>query len=156
MKNKYRNRGTAHDFLITCHVTMSVYILMRKTLQKAKYLREFVNLYILVDMDTKKILTVRFTDDRTGDSPMFIPLLNDALKNCVPQTSKSGHAGGSMRCSTYGDGAYASRDNLKACRDRNVTPLIKFKVSPTQMEKVQATCGAWQSEISLAALIPIE
>ena len=47
----------------------------------------------MVDVDTKKILVVQVTDDRTGNSPMLIPLLDDALKNCVPQTSESGHAG---------------------------------------------------------------
>ena len=72
----------------------------------------------------------------TGDSPMLIPLLNDALENCVPPASESGRAGGdSTRCSAYGDSAYASRDNLKACRDRNVTPFIKLKVSSTPKGK---------------------
>ena len=103
--------------------------------QKWQVRRGFVKLHILVDVDTKKILAVRVTDDRTGDSPMFIPLLDDALENCVPRTSESGHAGGSTRCSAYGDGAYVSRDNLKACRDRNVTPLIKLKVSSTPKGK---------------------
>ena len=103
--------------------------------QKWQVRRGFVKLHILVDVDTKKILAVRVTDDRTGDSPMFIPLLDDALKNRVPRTSESGRAGGSTRCSAYGDGAYASRDNLKACRERNVTPLIKLKVSSTPKGK---------------------
>ena len=89
----------------------------------------------MVDVDTKKILAVRVTDDRTGDSPMLIPLLDDALENCVPHASESGHAGGPTRYSAYGDGAYASRDNLKACRDRNVTPFIKLKVSSTPKGK---------------------
>ena len=97
--------------------------------------RRFVKLHILVDVDTKKILAVRVTDDRTEDSPMFIPLFDDALKNCVLQPSESGHAGGSTRCSAYGDGAYASRDNQRACRDRSVTPLIKPKVSSTPKGK---------------------
>ena len=83
---------------------------------KWKVRRGFVKLHVMVDVDTKKILAVQVTDDRTGDSPMLVPLLDDALENCVPQTSESGHAGGSTRCSAYGDGAYASRDNLKACR----------------------------------------
>ena len=34
----------------------------------------------MVDVDTKKILAVRVTDDRTGDSPMSIPLLDEALE----------------------------------------------------------------------------
>ena len=96
---------------------------------------------MLVDVDTKKILAVQVTDDRTGDSPMLVPLLDDALKNRIPQTSESGRADGSAKYSAYGDGAYASRDNLKACRDRNVTPLIKLKVSSTP--KGKGAGGVW-------------
>ena len=103
--------------------------------QKWQVRRGFVKMHILVDVDTKKILAVRVTDDRTGDSPMFIPLLDDALENCVDPASESSHADSSTRYSAYGDGAYASRDNLKACRERNVTPLIKLKVSSTPKGK---------------------
>ena len=106
--------------------------------QRWKVRRGFVKMHVLVDVDTKKILAVRVTDDRTGDSPMFIPLLDDTLENCVraaDPASESGHANGSTKCSMYGDGAYASRDNLKACKERNVTPLIKLKVSSTPKGK---------------------
>ena len=40
---------------------------------KWKVRRGFVKLHVMVDVDTKKILAV-LTDDRTGDSPMLIPL----------------------------------------------------------------------------------
>ena len=76
--------------------------------QRWKVRRGFVKMHVLVDVDTKKILAVRVTDDRTGDSPMFIPLLDDALENCVraaDPASESGHANGSTKCSMYGDGA---------------------------------------------------
>ena len=106
--------------------------------QKWKVRRGFVKMHILVDVDTKKILAVRVTDDRTGNYPMFIPLLDDALENCVRAADpapESSHADSSTRYSAYGDGAYASRDNLKACKERNVTPLIKLKVSSTPKGK---------------------
>ena len=60
--------------------------------QKWKARRGFVKMHVLVDVDTRKILAVRVTDDRTGDSPMFVPLLDDALENCVRPASESGHA----------------------------------------------------------------
>ena len=66
---------------------------------------------------------------------MFIPLLDGALENCVPRISEPCHGDGSMRHFTYGDGVYASRDNLKTCRNRNVTPLIKLKVRSTPNRK---------------------
>ena len=34
----------------------------------------------VVNVDTKKILAVQVTDDRTGDSPLLIPLLDEALE----------------------------------------------------------------------------
>ena len=95
-------------------------------------------MHVLVDVDTKKMLAVKVTDDRTEDLPMFVPLLDNALENCVraaDPTSESGHANSSTKCSMYDDGAYASRDNLKACKERNVTPLIKLKVNSTPKGK---------------------
>ena len=47
---------------------------------KWKVRRGFVKLHVMVDVDTKKILAVQVTDDRTGDSPMLIPLLDEALE----------------------------------------------------------------------------
>ena len=91
----------------------------------------FVKMHIVVDVDTRKILAVRITDDRTGDSPMFIPLPDDALENCVHPASESSHADSPARYSAYGDAAYASRDIIKACRERSVDPLIRLKVSST-------------------------
>ena len=44
MKNKYRDREVAHNFDHLPHdqTVMSVYIFMRKTLQKAKYLHKYL------------------------------------------------------------------------------------------------------------------
>ena len=99
--------------------------------QKWKVRRGFVKMHVLADVDTRKILAVRVTDDRTGDSPMFVPLLDDALENCVRPASESGHANGSARYSAYGDADYASRYIIKACRERSMDPLIRLKVSST-------------------------
>ena len=80
------------------------------------------------------------------------------LRNCVQTAdpaSESGHANGSTKYSAYGDGAYASRDNLKACKERNVTPLIKLKVSSTPKGKGAGDVWGMAVRTSLAALIPI-
>ena len=34
----------------------------------------------MVDVDTKKILAVQVIDDRAGDSPMLVPLLDEVLE----------------------------------------------------------------------------
>ncbi len=62
---------------------------------------------------------------------MFVPLLDGALENCVrvDPASESGHKDSSTKRSAYGDGAYASRDNLMACGKRDMVPFIKLKAS---------------------------
>ena len=85
---------------------------------KWKIRRGFVKLHVMVDVDTKKILAVQVTDDRTGDSPMLIPLLDEALEAVArtgqAQDSAAGPA--DAGCCLYGDAAYASRSNVTACR----------------------------------------
>ena len=87
----------------------------------------------MVDVDTKKILAVQVTDDRTGDSPMLIPLLDEALEAATrtgqAQDSAAGPA--DAGCCLYGDAAYASRSNVTACGDRGVDSRIKLRVNST-------------------------
>ena len=47
---------------------------------KQKIRRGFVKLHVMVDVDTKKILAVQVIDDRAGDSPMLVLLLDEALE----------------------------------------------------------------------------
>lgn len=64
-------------------------------------------MYVLVDIDIRKILAVRVTDNRMGDSPMLVPLFDEALESCVSPASRSGRASGPTRYSAYGDTADA-------------------------------------------------
>ena len=57
---------------------------------KWKIRRGFVKLHVMVDVDTKRILAVQVTDDRTGDSPMLIPLLDEALEVATRTASGAG------------------------------------------------------------------
>ena len=41
----------------------------------------------------------------------------------------------------HGDATYASKNNVKACRERGLDPLIRFKVSSTARGK--GTGDAW-------------
>ena len=45
---------------------------------KWKVRRGFVKLHVLVDVYARKIPAVQVTDDRIGNSPMLIPLLDGA------------------------------------------------------------------------------
>ena len=110
---------------------------------KWKIRRGFVKLHVMVDVDTKKILAVQVTDDRTGDSPMLIPLLDEALEvvTRTGQTQDSAAGPADAGCCLYGDAAYASRNNMTACRDRGVDSRIKLKVN--SMARGKGTGDAW-------------
>ena len=53
--------------------------------QKWKVRRGFVKIHILADIETKKIIAVMVTDDKTGDSPVLKDLLGTVVE---PQTEK--------------------------------------------------------------------
>ena len=110
---------------------------------KWKVRRGFVKLHVMVDVVTKKILAVQVTDDRTGDSPMPIPLLDEALEAATragqAQDSAAGPA--DAGCCLYGDAAYASRSNVTACGDRGVDSRIKLRVN--SMARGKGTGDAW-------------
>ena len=97
----------------------------------------------MVDVNTKKILAVQATDDRTGDPPLLIPLLGEALE----VTARTGQAHDSAAgpadagCCLYGDAACASRSNVTACGDRGVNSRIKLRVNSTARGK--GTGDAW-------------
>ena len=108
--------------------------------QKWKVRRGFVKLHVLADTDTKRILAFQITDDRTGDSPTLIPLLDEALEAAGREGGCPDPAPDAVPC-LYGDAAYASRKNAPACRDRGVEPRIKLKAGSTARDK--GTGDAW-------------
>ena len=97
----------------------------------------------MVDVDTKKILAVQVTDDRAGDSPMFVPLLEETLEVVTQagQVQNSGAVPAAAGCCLYGNAVYASRDNVTACRDRGVDSRIKLGVNSSGRGK--GTGDAW-------------
>ena len=59
----------------------------------------------MVDVDTKKRLAVQVTDDRAEDSPMLVPLLDEALE-AVTRTCQLQDSGAwpvDARCCLYRD-----------------------------------------------------
>ena len=110
---------------------------------KQKIRRGFVKPHVMVDVDTKKILAVQVIDDRAGDSPMLVLLLDEALevvmRTCHVQDSGAWPA--DTGYCLYGDAAYASRDNVTACRDRGVESRIKIGVNSSG--RGRGTGDAW-------------
>ena len=110
---------------------------------KWKVRRGFVNLHVMVDVDTKRRLAVQATGDRTGDLPMLIPLLDEALEAVARTDQAQDSAAGpaDAGCCLYGDGAHASRSNVAACGDRGVDSRIKLRVN--SMARGKETGDAW-------------
>ena len=164
--------------------------------------RGFVKIHLLADADTRKILAVMITDDKTGDSPMLKNVLGtvvrpgcEAIKceeveydeiECVeieceqvenmqdvhmelicgdtcivdgplprvnsppPNMLAKGISPLSLLCgeqpSSAGayllaDGAYASRENMKLCKELGIEPLIPIQTRCTT--KGNSTGDAW-------------
>ena len=57
--------------------------------KKWKVRRGFVKIHILIDIDTKKILAFKITDETVGDSTVFDELLQNALKVFGPVSKAS-------------------------------------------------------------------
>ena len=87
---------------------------------------------MMVDVDTKKILAVRVTDNRTGDSSMLVPLPDETLKTATRtgqmQDSGVGPAA-DVKCHLYGGAAYISGNNMIACRDRGADSHINLRIN---------------------------
>ena len=85
----------------------------------------------MVDADTKKILAVQVTCDRAWDSPMLVPLFDEAqeagMRTC--QVQDSGARPADAGCCLYGDAAYASRDDATARRNRGAESRSKIGVN---------------------------
>ena len=106
--------------------------------QKWKVRRGFVKMHLLVDTETGMILALKVTDDSVGDSKMFVPLLEQALAQSSSSSSlATTHSNPVL---VLADGAYASRDIHKTCKDSKVTPLIPLKLTST----ARGTRGDWQ------------
>lgn len=82
---------------------------------KYKIKRGLIRLSIMISQETREILAVRVTDERTGDSPQFDGLLNDSLENlwidpmecrCQAETARAGGPPVGRAVEVRADGCY--------------------------------------------------
>jgi len=121
--------------------------------------RGFVRAHLLVDGDTKRIVSVAVTDEAAGDGPQLKQMLENAQEHgglpCkVGDDAVQGNAVGTgivrRNMSSSGipplaepdggavllaDAAYASRKNVAECGRRGIEPLIRMKTSSTDRGK---------------------
>ncbi len=91
-----------------------------------KVKRGFIRLSILVDVDTKMVLTFAITYESVGESPRLPTLLDEALE----KLGMPGRAGTSRVVVTLmGDKAYDSRENFSHYRKCGVVAGVPVKIN---------------------------
>ena len=81
---------------------------------KWKVRRGYLKIHIAVDTKGKKILALEVTDEKTGDSKMLKPLVEEASRK-----AKIGK--------TIGGGAYDTKDNFRILDGKGIEPAIKVR-----------------------------
>ena len=76
--------------------------------------RDFLKIHIAVDVETKQIVAMEVTDERTGDGRMLKPLVEQAEKHF-------------RVIKAICDGAYDSRFNFTFLEERGIEPAIKVR-----------------------------
>jgi IS5 family transposase len=82
--------------------------------QKWRRRRGFLKIHLAVDVDSKQIVALVVSDERTGDAPVLVPLVEQAEKHCRVARA-------------IGDGAYDSRSNFNYLDERGIEPVIKVR-----------------------------
>jgi len=76
--------------------------------------RKYVKLHILADKKTGKIVGLRVTSEKTGDTKKFIPMVKEVSKK--RKVAKA-----------YADAAYDSRRNFNLLHEERIEPAIKLR-----------------------------
>ena len=74
---------------------------------KWKRRRGFLKIHIAVDVETRQIVSMEVTDERTGDGGLLVPLVEQARRRCNVVR-------------VLGDGAYDSRHNFQCLAARGI------------------------------------
>ena len=81
---------------------------------KWKRRRGFLKIHIAVDVETKQIVAMEVTDERTGDSVMLVPLVEQAETHCRVK-------------GVLGDGGYDTRVNFAYLDERGIEAGIRVR-----------------------------
>lgn len=100
--------------------------------------RGFIRFSVMIEQETREILAVRVSDERTGDSPQFEGLLADALENVgvnpyerrrLAQAARTTGEPVDGRVEVRADGGYDTHRIFQLCQDLAVEALIKVHVN---------------------------
>jgi len=123
--------------------------------EKWKRRRGFVKFHLIVDVETRKILGFKATNEEESDAQAFPELLNQAQLKADVEAA-------------LGDGAYDTRDGFNQCSERSVEPLFrvrknsstKSRGSPSRAEVVRKVkrdgYEAWTREVGFGRRWAVE
>jgi len=74
----------------------------------------FIKIHVAVDTKSKQIISMKVTQEDTGDAKMMKPLVEEASKKAKIKK-------------LIGDGGYDSRDNFETLSDMKIEPVIKVR-----------------------------
>lgn len=98
----------------------------------------FIRFVIVVDTDTRKILSFSITDETTGEAPQFKDLTLEALENAGAGAGAAGRAGrkpgpaprgGGPKIVMRADGGFDSRPIFALCDRLGITPYIRVGIN---------------------------
>ena len=84
---------------------------------KEKWLKErkgFIKIHVAVDTKSKQIISMKVTQEDTGDAKMMKPLVEEASRKAKIKK-------------LIGDGGYDSKDNFQTLSDMKIEPVIKVR-----------------------------
>jgi hypothetical protein len=85
--------------------------------EKWKVRRGWIKVHVAVDVNTKRLIALEITDERTGDGKMLKPLIEKAEKNVGKGKIKQATA----------DGAYDSKQNFEYLDGKGIEPAVKTR-----------------------------
>ena len=78
----------------------------------------YLKIHVAVDVKTKKILSMKVTDEHVHDSKMLPELVENIIKSEVMSTTTT---------KLFGDGAYEGNDVFRYLGDNGILPCIKVR-----------------------------
>ena len=84
---------------------------------KEKWLKErrgFIKIHVAVDTKSKQMVSMKVSEEDTGDGKMLKPLVEDVSKKARIEK-------------LIGDGGYDSKDNFQLLHDKGIEPVIKVR-----------------------------
>ncbi|MDI1495927.1 MAG: Transposase [Cenarchaeum symbiont of Oopsacas minuta] len=89
----------------------------------------FIRITLAVNADDKKIIAMTITDEHTGELSQFPKLLQKVIDACNKQTRLKQNKKPGTGITAFGDGIYATKQNVNCCIKNGVKPVLKVMIN---------------------------